>query len=806
MSKLNSLKVPIGVVMVDMQVDGQVVVEGQEEEEGEEVIMMDGQEAEEGEEVIMMDGQEAEEGEEDLVVLIAVYCQVTLVVVVINKRILCRVPVELYQKMKIFSTGLISCFLRGIIAQSVTVSTLAGYSGAYTFANGQGTFASFYGPLGLSADSNGNLFVADSGNNRIRKITSSGLVSTFAGSGVGGSSDGQGVLATFSSPSAIAIDLNGNLFVADSNNHKIRKITSSAVVSTFGGSGDAGSTDGQGTAASFNSPSGVAVDASGNVYVADTENNVIRRISPSGVVSTFAGSGTNGFVDGQDVSASFARPYSVAVDFNGTIYVADTGNNRIRTISPSGYVSTFAGSGFIGSDDSQGVFATFSSPKDLTVDLNRNVYVADLGNNRIRVISPSGLVSTFAGSGSIGCIDDQGYSASFARPGGITVDAFGTVFVSDTGNQKIRSISSSGLVTTLAGSGPSTFADGLGSSASFFYPSGLAVDLNGNLYVADTVNQRVRKVLASGLVSTIAGSGYNLFANDEGIYASFSFPRALAVDWTGNVFVADTENNMIRLISSTGNVTTFAGSGAYGSTDGEGLDATFGRPTGLAIDWNGNLFVSDTDNSKIRKITPTGLVTTFAVFSAPNYLGSDQPFRDFAYPRALAIDLRGNLYVADPNNHKILKITSSGVISTLAGSGVDGFANGQGTNAAFNSPSGIAVDSSGNVYVADTMNDRIRKITPSGLVTTLAGTGDSGFSDGPGANATFFGPTGLAIHSSSRNLYVSDQLGNRVRKITNVTTSITVSIYTTTSVPASQECNRPSIYLIFTTLFTYILF
>ena len=320
-------------------------------------------------------------------------------------------------------------------------------------------------------------------------------VTTFAGSGAQGSADGTGTAASFMFPSGVTVDASGNVYVADTLNHKIRKISPGGVVGTLAGSGTQGSTDGTGTAASFNQPKGVAVDASGNVYVADTQNSKIRKISSSGVVTSLAGSGTQGSMDGTGTAASFNQPTGVAVDASGNVYVADTQNSKIRKISSSGVVTSLAGSGTQGSTDGTGTAASFNQPTGVAIDASGNVYVADIDNNKIRKISSSGVVTTLAGSGTSGSTDGAGMGASFSMPRGVVVDASGTVYVADFGNKKIRKISSDGVVTTLAGSGTVGSTDGAGTVASFNYPAGIAIDTSGTVYVADMSNCKIRKIV-----------------------------------------------------------------------------------------------------------------------------------------------------------------------------------------------------------------------------------------------------------------------------------------------------------------------
>jgi sugar lactone lactonase YvrE len=303
------------------------------------------------------------------------------------------------------------------------------------------TIASFHYPTGVAVDSAGNVFVADFGDNVIKKISPSGMLTTLAGTGQYGSNNGISTAATFYGPQGVAVDYAaGNVYVADVGYSLIRKISPSGVVSTLagGGSGNPSSLDGTGTAASFSSPSGVAVDTAGNVYVADTDDNLIRKISPSGVVTTLAGSfyGTSG-----GIAANLYNPTGVAVDVAGNVYVADEGNNLIRKISPSGIMSILAGNGRSGSANGTGMAASFSRPQGVAVDAGGIVYVADTNNNLIREISPSGAVITLAGNGTQGSANGYGFKASFNYPVGIAVDGQGNVYVADGGNNMIRKIS-----------------------------------------------------------------------------------------------------------------------------------------------------------------------------------------------------------------------------------------------------------------------------------------------------------------------------------------------------------------------------
>lgn len=344
-----------------------------------------------------------------------------------------------------------------------------------------------------------------------KELLSKGRVSDstiLAGSGAAGHRDGPADSATFYKPFGLALDNTGNLYIADEGNHLIRKIDPASLVTTLAGAaGIAGFVNAADTSASFNKPFGVATDASGNVYVADAGNNVIRFITPAGVVSTFAGTGVAGAANGKD-TATFDSPLGVAADQSGIVYVADYGNNLVRKITPDGTVSTLAGkNGVTGSTNGLDTAATFDLPQSLAVDGAGNIYVADNGNNMIRKITPDGMVSTLAGNGSVGSANGSGASATFNSPFGIAVDAAGNVYVADSGNNLIRKITPGGVVSTFAGSGARGASNGTGASATFNTPSGLAVDGSGNVYVADENNNLIRKITPAGVVSTLASRG-----------------------------------------------------------------------------------------------------------------------------------------------------------------------------------------------------------------------------------------------------------------------------------------------------------
>jgi D-alanyl-D-alanine dipeptidase len=340
----------------------------------------------------------------------------------------------------------------------------------------------------------------------------------------------------------------------------------------------------------------------------------------------------------------------------------------------------------------------------------------------------------------------------------------GTVTVqtgSQTGTGPVFNFVYTIIVSTLAGDGTFGYADGLGSTAQFNVPFGLTTDAQGNVYVADSYNYRIRKITPSGIVSTLAGSGVAGFADGHGVAAQFDHPGGVVADGQGNIYVADSWNQRIRKMTPSGDVTTVAGS-TMGFADGPGISAQFEYPNGMASDLQGNIYVADAINNRIRKITPAGIVSTLAG-STSGFADGSGTAAHFYDPQGVATDVQGNVYVADAGNHCIRKITPAGLVSTIAGNGTPGFADGNLTLARFYNPEGVATDAHGNIYVADGFNNRIREISPAGVVSTLAGS-TIGYADGNGSDAKFYNPFGLA-RDAKGNIYVTDQ-NNRIRLIT----------------------------------------
>jgi uncharacterized protein (TIGR03437 family) len=454
------------------------------------------------------------------------------------------------------------------------------------------------------------------------------------------------------------------------------------------------------TNASLADAEGVAVDSAGNFYVVDTAGDRVRMITPSGIISTLA--------------VSLSSPYGVTVDGRGNIYVADLGNNRIQKIASDGVVTT--------------VLSRLAMPRNVLADGTGNVYFSEFAGNRVSKIGRDGSVSLVAGTGLPGANGNGGpaMAAQLNHPAGLALDSLGNLYIADSGNGSIRKISAGRISTVVSGTDIAT-------------PTAVAVDGVGNLYVADTGNRRIRKVTVYGTVSTIPQAA-----------------RDLALDDGGNLLVAY-EAHVYRVLSS-GAVTTIAGDGGYLSR-GDGGPATMARlnaPSGVAVDSNGNLWIADTANGRIRMVTTTSGQINFAA-------GGGQ----LVTPNQIAFDPAGNLLISDAAGYRVREWTAlAGNLFTVAGNGLlapveDGF---PATATGLVTPGGVAVGANGTIYISDTGNHRVRRVI-SGVMITVAGNGAKGFNgDGPGQAVSLNSPNGLCVDPAG-NVYIADTGNNRIRAV-----------------------------------------
>ena len=755
------------------------------------------------------------------------------------------------------------------IIRTVAGNGTNGYSGD----GGAATNARLNAPQCVAVDASGNQFIADTGNNRIRKVGPGGLTATVAGKGINGYSGDGGAAtnANLNGPYGVAVDASGNLFIADTDNHRIRRVDPNGIITTVAGNGNRGYSGDGGVAtnASLNYPQNVAVDAYGNLFIADTANNVIRKVDPNGIITTVAGNGTGGFSGdgGLAISASLNEPYGVAVDDSGNLFIADLDNYRIRKVDSNGLITTVAGDNNHGYSG-DGVAATNTSlyvPFDAALDASGDLFIADFGNSRVRKVDPKGLIATVAGNGSQGYSGDGGIAtnAVLNGPASVALDASGHLFVADRNNNRIRevyltteptltlcnvttndagnysviitssygSVTSSvasltvvlpsepanqmvmaggtttfsatapgngpftyqwqvngtnlpnGLVTTVAGDGTNGYFgdNGAATNANLNWPFGVAVDASGNLFVADTDNAVIRKVDINSLITTVAGiynpGGFGGYSGDGGpaTNGAMFWPYAVAVDASGDLFIADTGNSVVRKVSTNGIISTVAGifnggSGGYSGDGGAATNAKVYWPCGVAVDAFGNLFIADSGNNVIRKVDTNGIITTVAGRGNSGYSGDGGAATNarLNQPFAVAVDALGNLFIADTFNSVIRKVNTNGIITTVAGTGITGYSGdgGAATNASLYWPSDITIDAFGNLFVADTYNNVIRKVDPSGMIETVAGTGNASYSGdgGVATNASLNWPSGVAVDVSG-NLFIADRLNNRIREV-----------------------------------------
>ncbi|WP_293306651.1 hypothetical protein [Pedobacter sp. UBA5917] len=608
---------------------------------------------------------------------------------------------------------------------------------------------------GMVVAADGSIFLSDIVKNCIRKISVDGKVSLFAGSltGAEGIRNGKGSAALFSRPEGMALDLQGNILVADGN-CMIRKIDMDGNVSSFAGNGKVAVIDGPAASASFSSPYSIAVNSKGEVYVSDFSSE-IRKIDLNGNVTTFAGSLQGGYRDGRGTAALFQGSLSLAFDKWDVLYVAERTNQRIRKVDGSGLVSTVAGSGNIGSGNGMGKAASFNFPSGITFDSAGDLLVADSWNHLIRKVSPSGLVSNYVGSGVKGNVNGKAALAAFSHPAVLCYDAKKGLYVAEPEAHRVRKVLPSTDVVPLYGD--VSPVDGAALEVYFSRPEGIVLDRQGNIYVSDMDNNMIRRISGTGYVNVFAGNTEAGFLDAVGANARFSAPMGLAINDNGEIFVADRNNALIRKISPSGVVDKVPGDYAI----------TVIKPSVVVLDKSGNIYCNDVSYSSLYKIDKNGRPKSLA-----QSWGTSGNGWMWDQPSGMIVDGQGNIYVADSGNNTICKSVNDGdYFSLLAGRRgyanypLSGNTNGTLELATFNRPRGIAMDGAGNIYVADSNNHLIRKISASGMVTTIAGSGVAGYSDGVALAAKFNHPGALALNSDGTVLYVADEDNYLIRKI-----------------------------------------
>jgi uncharacterized protein (TIGR03437 family) len=609
-----------------------------------------------------------------------------------------------------------------------TVTRVAGNAkGGYSGDGGPATNAQMNVGFGLSGsiltlDPAGNLYVADIQNFRVRKISTSGIITTVAGNGGSlPSGDGGPAVNAALGANVVAFDGVGNLFIASGNFGIVRKVSPNGIISTVAGGGSAPVTNGaQATSVTLFNPTGLAIDASGNLFISDTGNNSIREVSPAGFITTIAGTGTPGFSGdgGPATAAQLDAPGGLVFDAAGNLIVADSLNNRIRKISGGGVITTIAGGGTVYPGNAvQATQASLFRPLAVTIDSVGNLYVAA---GWIQKIATDGTISILAGNGTYNFSGDGGAAtmAQLWEPQDVAIDSSGNVFISDQANFVVRRVDTQGTITTVAGNGTCGNPGDGGAAilASLCYPAGLAIDSAGNLYIADSTNNRIRRVSLGGTISTVAGNGDQGFSGDGGPAASATLnnPLGVAVDGAGNLFIADYANNRVRKVSTTGIITTVAGTGAFGFSGdgGQATSAQLAAPWFSVLDQAGNLFIADVANARVRKVSPDGVITTVAGNGGEDYPGDGSLAVNVGIlVQGVALDAAGNLFVSG-GFEGVFQVSGDGTIKRVAGNGQFS-TSGDGVPASSASVSafGLRVDPTGRIYLADGISS-VRMLQP----------------------------------------------------------------------------------------------
>ena len=634
---------------------------------------------------------------------------------------------------------------------------------------------------GLAVGPDGTVYFSDRSNHRIRKITADGRLTTLAGNGRAGfSGDGGPALeAALNGPAGLTVDASGTIYFADRNNHRVRKITPDGLIQTVAGNGraDFAGDEGPALAASLNLPSDVAVAGDGTLYISDRSNNRIRRVDTRGIITTYAGLGPAWYGGDYEeaLDAYLKYPFGIDLDAAGNLYIADRGNNRIRKVDTRGIITTVAGDGLFSSrgDHGPATRANLAYPTDVVVDRKGNLYIADRNNNVVRRVNPLGVINRIIGTGSSHFNGDQGLApqTNLHLPFALALSPDDRLlYVVDRNHFRIRRVNLvTQRVSTVAGNGTyfKKGDQGIALGATLSSPWGLEIDPEGNLIVADQLNNTLRKITPDGFIFNFAGTGKFGESGDGGpaSRAALHKPSTLAFDHQGNLFVAVRSGNgwRIRKIDPQGVITWFAGNSIAGTEQNgsSARGASFYVITDLAVDDKNNLYVADRANPTIHKISPEGRIT--AVLPEA---WKERP--EDIHPNGLALDASGALLISDSGTSRIWKITPEGRVSIFAGTGdfEDYGDGGPAREAGIRSPGDLKFSPAGELYIAEERAHTIRKIDARGIIHRVAGTGVAGFSGdgGPAREAQINGPTSL-VFDREGNLYFTDRVNNRVRKV-----------------------------------------
>lgn len=665
-------------------------------------------------------------------------------------------------------------------AQSYKMATIAGSSRLND--GGAATSAPLRYPWGAVQDTAGNIYIADYGDNRIRKVDTTGKISTVAGTGVPGFSGdgGPATQATLNGPQGLRLDAKGaNLFIADYNNERVRMVAlGSGTITTLAGDGNFKFSGDTGPAIQAGlDPYDLTVDSAGNIYISDYYNNRIRKVAAStGTITTLAGGSNPGYSGDnfQATQAALNGPIGISNDAQGNIYFIDSYNNRVRKINQtSGIITTAVGTGGFGygepsfdGNNGPATQALLALPFSTAVEPNGNLLVLCIFE-LWRVTYPAGTIQNIAGSDAFAFAGDGGppINAKFAVPLFVSAAPNDDILISDVGNYRVRRIDA-GIINTVAGT---AILDGIPATTAYLNnPDGIALDSKGGITVSDTGDSRIRSISSAGTISAVTGTGVR--GTDPG---ELFFPRSVAYDSTGDLYIADQENDRIMRLPAGSALMQIAGNGneGFSGDGGQSNQASLNNPYGVTVDTAGNVYIADSGNERVRMVDLNGVITTIAGNGNYMFLGDNGPAKSAQLdPASVTLDSAGNLYVADNANHRIRKINlTTKIITTVAGIGTAGYSGdgGAATSAQLKFPNGVAVDSAGNLYIADQGNHVVRRVNASnGAINTIAGNSNFVFNMESGtAIGVSIDPSRVAVDSSG-NVYIADYFNDRLRKLT----------------------------------------
>lgn len=729
------------------------------------------------------------------------------------------------------------------------ISTVAGTGTAGQNEDGLNPLEThLYLPQDVTVGPDELLYLVDWNNHRIRRITADNVVETIAGTGeLGPADDGEAIKQQFNHPTNVEFDADGRLVIAAWHNSKVKRLDlETGIVENLAGTGarSFGGDDGPGNTAILDLPSSVALDSNGNIYISDQANYRVRLLEPNGTIHTIAGTGEPGYSgDGERAEdARFNAPKGQAappssrltIDKDDRVYICDTGNHCIRKIEADGTIHTIAGTGEAGysGDGGPATEALLNGPSDVAVAEDGTIYIADTMNHVVRAIDVDGIITTFAGTGERGFAGDDGPAdeAMLDRPYGVDVAPNGDVFVADTHNHRVRKISNTappntnenhnnnnsveiiectdepGSICTYAGTGLAGFnGDGIHRlETALYWPFDMEFTPSGRTYVLDWNNHKVREILSNGKFRTVmggdfVGDGPNDFSDltapgADGLKVQLNHPTDLFELPNGDLGVVAWHNHKIRILDpNTGLVTVAIGrQAAFEGDAGAAKDARLNQPSHAVLDKSGNLLIIDQRNQRIRMIKNFAedrgegeIVTVLGKGPPPGFNGDGMPLLETQvnWPTGgnpeptggIAMDDNGVFYFADTNNHRIRRVEFldadylTGNVSTIAGTGDAGFSGdgGLAVNAKINYPQDLEIGPDGRLYFADTNNHRIRVIDlVTGDIDTIAGNGEKGYAGdgGPAVEASLNRPFGIAFDKKGK-LYISDTFNSRIRKV-----------------------------------------